>query len=102
MASRPLKVIKYEVKDGKRTIFDPAKITVPYNTKIDDVVAKILRRLNLPLDTFVFQNQNGTHVHTHLAVSSLSSDVCIFARKYLYRFFFIFLFFSSKFTLNLL
>lgn len=74
-STKPLKVIKYEVKDGKRTICDPAKITVPHNSRIEDVVAKILRRLNLPLDAFTFQNQNGGQIHTHLTVSTLSSEV---------------------------
>jgi hypothetical protein len=31
------KVLKYEVRDGKRVICEPAKITVPNNMKIDEV-----------------------------------------------------------------
>ena len=73
---RNFKVLKYEIKDGKRTICDPAKITVPHNIKIDDVVAKIIRRLNLPQEAFIFQTQDGGYVHTYLPVSALSSEVC--------------------------
>lgn len=73
---KDLKVLKYEVRDNKKLICEPSKITVPLTMKIEDVIIKIMKRRNISLEAFEMQTQFGTTVNIQNNVSTLSSEVC--------------------------